>query len=118
MPKKKKIDGKNYLDFTPVHNEAYQYKVAEDGKVTIFVENKGFFNKIAQMFFKRPRISQIHLDDFGNFIWPYIDGKHTVLDISVVVKERFGDAAEPLYPRLVQYMNNLEMYGFIVIDRK
>lgn len=53
----------------------------------------------------------------GNFIWPLIDGRHTVFEISESVSGKFGEKAEPLYGRLVQYLLNLESYGFIEITR-
>ena len=111
--KTSKKDLRNYLDFIPVHHEQYSYTVSDNGAVTVYVENKGVFNKIAQVVFKKPRISQIHLDEMGNFIWPLMDGKNTVYDIAEQVKAHFGEKAEPLYNRLVQYMRNLESYGFI-----
>ncbi len=111
--KNKKTVSKNYLDFVPVHHEQYEYTIEDSGAVTILVENKGLFNRIAQKCFKKPKISHIHLDEMGNFIWPLIDGKHTVYDISELVHEQFGEKAEPLYNRLVQYMRNLENCGFI-----
>lgn len=107
----------NYLDYIPEHNDAYRWETDEDGKVTIFVENKGFFNKALQLIMKKPKISQIHLDDMGNFIWLLIDGKKSIYDISVLVKEEFGEKAEPLYNRLVQYVYNLESYDFIKINK-
>ena len=110
--KTSKKDLRNYLDFIPVHHEQYSYTVSDNGAVTVYVENKGVFNKIAQVVFKKPRISQIHLDEMGNFIWPLMDGKNTVYDIAEQVKAHFGEKAEPLYNRLVQYMRNLESYGF------
>lgn len=63
------------------------------------MENKGAFNKVAQTLFNKPKVSQIHLDEMGNFIWPLMDGKRTVYDISQLVKEEFGEKAEPLYNR-------------------
>ena len=111
--KTSKKDLRNYLDFIPVHHEQYSYTVSDNGAVTVYVENKGVFNKIAQVVFKKPRISQIHLDEMGNFIWPLIDKKNTAYDIAEQVKAHFGEKAEPLYNRLVQYMRNLESYGFI-----
>lgn len=111
--KTSKEDLRNYLDFVPVHHEQYSYTTTDDGAVTVYVENKGIFNKIAQVIFKKPKVSQIHLDEMGNFIWPLINGKNTVYDIAMNVKEQFGDKAEPLYNRIVQYMRNLESCGFI-----
>ena len=117
MKKQSKETSANYLDFIPEHNDKFKWDIDEEGKVTIFVDNKGFFNKIFQALLKKPKVSQIHLDEMGNFIWPLIDGKKTIYDISVYVKEEFGDKAEPLYNRLIQYMYNLESYEFIKINK-
>ena len=52
--KTSKKDLRNYLDFIPVHHEQYSYTVSDKGAVTVYVENKGAFNKIAQVVFKKP----------------------------------------------------------------
>lgn len=116
MKKEKQISA-NYLDFVPSHNKRFPYEIDEEGNVTIFVENKGLFHKIAQLMFKKPKVSQVHLDEMGNYIWPLIDGTRSIMDISVLVKAHFGDACEPLYNRLVQYMRNLESYEFILLEK-
>lgn len=105
----------NYLNYIPIHNDAFSFEINEEGMVTIFVENKGLFNRMAQVLFKKPKVSQIHLDEMGNFIWPLIDGEKTVYEIAQLVKNQFGEKAEPLYNRLVQYMRNLEHYQFVVM---
>ena len=116
--KKAKAESANYLDYVPMHNEdKYPFQTDDNGAVTKMVENKGVFNKIAQVVFRKPRISKIHLDEMGNFIWPYIDGARTIYDISELVHEHFGDKAEPLYKRLVQYFKTLESYGFITFNK-
>lgn len=117
MAKKKAEPSANYLDFIPVHSKEYPYSIDEKGRVTIMQKNTGFMNRIAQTFFKKPKISQIHLDEMGNFLWPLMDGKRTIMDLSVLVKEEFGEKAEPLYNRLVQYMKTLEAYGFIELNK-
>ena len=114
MAKNKPTVPENYLYYVPSYNIKTRFNIDEDEAVTILKENTGMFNKIAQKLFKKPRISQIHLDEMGNFIWPLINGERTVYDISVLVSEKFGQKAEPLYYRLIQYLINLETYGFIV----
>ena len=114
MAKEKKLDA-NYLDFVPQVPDSQKYEINDAGEVTLFQENKGLFNLIAQKLFKKPRISQIHLDEMGNFIWPLIDGERSVYDIAVLVKEHFGDKAEPLYDRLCKYISMLVDYGFLVL---
>ncbi len=113
MAKKQYKDGQNYLDLIPVQNPTLTWDQNEEGIVTIYIENKGFFHKIAQLLFKKPKISQVHLEEMGSFIYPLCDGTHSVNDIALKVKEKYGEKAEPLYDRLVTYMHNLETYDFI-----
>lgn len=108
----------NYLDFIPNHCTSLRYTVDEQGNVTLFQENKGVFHFLAQKMLKKPKVSQIHLDEMGNFVWPLIDGTRTVYEIAQLVKEEFGEKAEPLYDRLLQYIQNLENYGFIEVREK
>lgn len=115
---KKAPTGENYLDYVPCHNPEIKYEIDGEHKVTIFQENKGMFNFIAQKLFKKPRISQIHLDEMGNFIWPLMDGERNLIEIAELVKAEFGEKAEPLYNRLVQYVRTLETYGFIAVEPK
>lgn len=103
----------NYLDKIPARSEGINWTVAQDGAVTLEIENKGVFNKIAQKLFKKPKISYIHLDENGSFVWPLIDGEKDIFELSKEVKEHFGEKAEPLYPRLVKYFEILESYKFI-----
>lgn len=111
--KKKQKRSANYLDLIPIFHEAYSWNQNEEGMVTIYIENKGLMNRLAQRLFHKPMISQVHLDEMGSFILPLIDGKKSVGDIALLVKEHFGDQAEPLYNRLVTYMHTLESYGFV-----
>ena len=58
----KKKDSKNYLDFIPEKNPEIEYETGEDGIITVLIEWKGFYHKLAQRFFRRPRVSEIKLD--------------------------------------------------------
>ena len=112
MAKKKESD-ENYLERRPARKEGISWKADESGKVTLEIENTGFFNKVAQKLLKKPKISYIHLDENGSFIWPELNGEKNILDLGVLVKEHFGEKAEPLYERLTKYIQILESYGFI-----
>ena len=108
----KKEKQENYLDKKPVRADI-PWHTDENGNVTLHVENKGFMNKIAQLIFKKPKVSYIHLDEMGSFIWPVLDGGKDVFEIGKAVKEHFGEKAEPLYERLSKYIQTLESYKFI-----
>lgn len=114
--KKKEVISANYLDFVPRHRPSLQYTMDNQGKITLLQENKGVFHFLEQKILKKPKVSQIHLDEMGNFVWPLIDGTRTVYEIAELVKAEFGDKAEPLYDRLVQYIRNLEAYGFVEVQ--
>jgi len=107
----------NLLDLIPRKNEKFRVETDEKGIVTIFVENKGFFNFLMQKIFLKPRFTQVHLEEFGSFIWSKIDGKRTVTQIADLLHEQFKEKAEPLYPRIGMYMKNLLNYDFIKIDK-
>ena len=110
---KKEVINENYLEKIPVRNENITWKQDENGSVTLEIENTGFFNKVAQKFFKKPKISYVHLDENGSFLWPLLDGEKSILELGVLVKERFGEKAEPLYERLAKYFQILESYKFV-----
>ena len=55
---KKKNTEENYLERIPVRSDDLPWKTDENGFVTVEVENKGAMNKIAQKFFKKPKIAK------------------------------------------------------------
>lgn len=118
MKRNNTSEKENYLDKVPAFSEKHSWRQEKDGMVTILMENTGFFNRIFQKLLKKPKVSQIHLDEMGSFILPLVDGKRSVYDISVLVKEQFGDKAEPLYERLVKFMQVLEENGFVNLGNK
>lgn len=116
LKNKQKISS-NYLDYIPSHGESLKFTMDDTGLVTIFIENKGLFHSLAQKFLKKPRVSQIHLDQMGSYIWAQINGTDNIYEIAQKVQKHFGKEAEPLYNRLVHYMRTLEEYRFISIKK-
>ncbi len=112
MKKKAKISA-NYLEKIPSIPTELGWNQDGDGKVTLEIKNKGWANKIAQTLFKRPKVSYIHLDEFGSFVWTLIDGERDLTTIGEKVKEHFGENVEPLYPRLAKFFQILDSYGFV-----
>ena len=110
MAKKKE----NYLDFVPMVNGRNTWDRGEDGVVTIHMVNRGFYNTLAQKLFHTPRVSHIKLDEYVSFLWTRIDGVKTVGQLALELKEAYGEKAEPLYDRLVKYMQILRNNRFIL----
>ena len=78
----KKVNNENFLDKIPVRKAGIEWSVDEDGKVTLQMENKGIANRIAQKLLKKPKISYIHLDENGSFIWPLLDGDKILIGLT------------------------------------
>ena len=113
MKKKSDKISANYLEKIPVKPQHIGWTLDENGLVTLDIENKGVFNRIAQKLFKKPKVSHIHLDEMGSFVWPLIDGEKDILSLGKLVKDKFGDKAAPLYERLAKYFQILDSYGFV-----
>ena len=113
-----KTKRENYLDFVPMTNPHNSWSENEQGIVTIDMVHRGFYDRIAQKFFHTPRVSPIALDEYGSFLWKEIDGVQSVGALAQRMKARFGDDAEPLYDRLVKYMQILHNNEFILFVGK
>lgn len=113
MKKKKNIISQNYLEKIPVRPEQIQWSADKEGIVTLDIENTGFFNRAAQKLLKKPKVSHIHLDEMGSFVWPLLDGEKNIIELGKLVEAQFGEKANPLYERLAKYFQILDSYDFI-----
>ncbi len=109
---KKQKTTANYLELKPSRNPLIKWS-EENGAITLELENKGAMNRVFQLLLKKPKISYIHLEEIGSFVWPLLDGEKTIEALGLEVKEKFGEKAEPLYQRLIQYFKILESHKFI-----
>lgn len=89
------------------------WKADEQGLVTLCLENKGIMNAVMQRLLHKPKLSYVHLDETGSYIWQQIDGSTNVAAIAASVHTNFGDRAEPLYERLLRFFEIVESYDFI-----
>lgn len=103
----------NYLERIPKRPDKIKWSTDVEGIVTLDIENTGLFNRVAQKLFKKPKVSHVHLDKMGSFVWPLLDGERDIIAIGVLVKEHFGEEAEPLYERLAKYFQVLDSYSFV-----
>lgn len=112
-------DERNFLDFIPViHHNCVSRTDDDTNYIIIDIAHTGFYDKIAQKFFKRPKQSHIALDEMGSFIFSNIDGINTVYDLSVLIKKEFGEDAEPILERLIMYIKILKNNNFIEFRKK
>jgi len=103
---------KNYLAFIPKINDHVELANIEDKEQLLIKRNKKL-DKIIRFLFKTPEQYTLELDELGLFVIKNINGTRTIGDISNLVKDKFGEVAEPIIPRIVQYFNILKSNDFI-----
>ena len=101
-----KKNSKNYLDYIPVRNPDVENETADNGRVTVFVEWKGFYNSIAQKISHRPRVSDIKMDELGSFVWLIIDDEKDVHQLSKELDAKFPKMEKSL-ARLIKFLEIL-----------
>lgn len=107
-----KSNKENYLDFVPAIVEGTRHSEKEDGTVAVFIEWKGFFPRLAQKLFKKPRFTETKLDNYGSAVWKLIDGKRNVGEISEALKSEFPDMEYPL-ERTIKFLEILKEHHLI-----
>ena len=104
---KQKID-KNYLDYIPVKNPDIEYETNEKGTITVFIRWEGFFNKIAQKFFHRPKVSSICV---------IIDHKNHFYTLSKELEKKYPNMEKSL-SRLIKFLEILKDHHLITYSEK
>lgn len=68
------------------------------------IEFKVFFRKLK---FRIPLYKEIEFDEISSAVFLDIDGNKTVKQIGEDLVKRFGDKVEPLYERLLIFINHI-----------
>lgn len=58
-------------------------------------------------------VPRIRLDEVGSVTWLLLDGRRTVGEVAQQVRERFGDALEPVEERTGIFVRTLRYQGFL-----
>jgi len=109
--KDKKLKDKNLLELIPVRCVGHELK--EDGNVSLLIPR--FKSKFLLNFLPKTKspFVRINLDEYGSGFWQTMDDKKNVLEIGTILKEKFGDAIEPVFERLNKFIFQLRRQGFI-----
>ena len=110
--KKKEFSDINYLELTPHH--LFDHVIEENGKVSVMIPrftNKLLVKTLSPML-KSPFV-KTKFDEFGSQVWLEIDGMKKVQDISVSLRQKFGQKIEPVEERLTRFLTQLYNYKFV-----
>ncbi len=107
----------NFLELIPIRKKDQEW-IEKNGLVEIIVPRNAILERIIRPIFKTPKTMKIELDALGSCVWKSIDGERAVMDIGEIVKEEFGEDAEPVYERLSTYINILRNNKFVILEKK
>ncbi|ELC8441136.1 PqqD family peptide modification chaperone [Clostridium perfringens] len=85
-----------------------EYEVDENGIVTVLEKQdhkiQRFFRKLKV---KIPMYKKIAFDEYSSEVFLQIDGNKTVKEIGEELEAKFGDKVQPLYERLLVFLNHI-----------
>ncbi len=105
----------NLLELIPAPD--IQWEIDERGLV-ILLKPKIKNNFLARTLLPKIRnpYYKIKLDEIGSSFWKYCDGKRNIKEIAALQKDKFGDAVEPLYDRISQFLQTLQKNKLITFS--
>lgn len=104
----------NFMTYIP-EKKCKDFEV-RDGKVYLIFHHDKPIEKFASWLVKKPRVTDIELDEIGSYIWLSMDGKRTVYDIGQKLEKKFGEKCEPIYDRLIAYLRTMRKSGYICFE--
>jgi hypothetical protein len=103
----------NFLDYVPVLNCPWD----KDGNGRVYLIKEKTRNKLLKKIIGwvgRSQEFHIHLDEPGSAAWLAVDGRRSILDISVLLRQGSGDGLAQAEPRLAKFFAMLARDKFIV----
>ncbi|WP_304206186.1 PqqD family protein [Peptostreptococcus russellii] len=91
-------------------NEGFNYETDENGIITVLEKQDHWIQRLFRKIgFRIPKYKRTELDKFGSFIVKQVDGEKTVEEIGVLLSDEFGEEANPLYERLLLFLNYIDV---------
>lgn len=98
------------LDSVFKKSDEIEYQVDNNGIVIISEkQNHWVQNMFRKMKIKIPPYKNIELDEYGSYVFLQIDGKRNIEEIGQCLEKQFGNNVNPLYERLIMFMNHIDV---------
>ncbi len=91
-------------------NEDLLYEVSDQQLVTILIKQEHWIQRaLRKLGISIPKYKRITFDAYASFVFLQIDGVKTVEDIGKLLEEKYAEASEYLYERLLLFLNHIEV---------
>lgn len=110
----RKKEDNNFLYYIPKRrSKNIKWKSRDDGNITLIIERNSLLEKILTFMFNTPGTITLDLDNLGSRVWSLCDGEKNIAEIGEIIKSEFGEEAEPIYERLVKFIQLLKNNSLI-----
>ena len=115
MPVFSRKKRKNMLVLKPILREGclLEPSPGEEERLTLVVPRTGWLERLSIRWLGQPEAIRVRLDELGSFVLSRCDGTRSVQDLADALEQVFGSKAEPVLPRLVQFLKILNANGWI-----
>ena len=113
LKKEKKED--NFMLYVPKKKHTTWEMDKKQVKI-IFYHDKAI-ERFLRWLVKKPRVSDMTLDEIGSETWLLIDGKNNVYDISIKLFEKYGERCNPNNNSLVMVLRHMNRRGWISFNK-
>lgn len=97
-----------YLLNVPMVNSKLDFDISNN-QLTVRFQHQSRIQKILRKIgFKIPTETILDFDEISQFVFQQIDGQRNIYEIGQLVSKKYGEQAEPLYERLVTFIDYLE----------
>lgn len=87
-------------------SDKIKYETDHEGNVTLLLsQDRPIQRLFRKLRFRIPRYRRIKLDILGSFVFTHINGRLSVKALGELVEAEFGDKAQPIYQRLLTFLN-------------
>ncbi|MGH4137645.1 PqqD family protein [Clostridium sp.] len=113
--KNKEKIAENFMLYKPLRKiEEWE---ANDEKVKLFFHHNKPVEKFMKWLIKKPKVTDLELDEMGSMVWQMSDGTNTVYDIALAMMEKFHDTEQNTIDRLIMFVRYLSRMGWITFEK-
>lgn len=115
MKLRKRKNEDNFLLYIP--RKKHMTFETSQGKIKLLFYHDRAVEKFMRWLVKKPRTSDILLDDIGSTTWNLIDGENSVYDIVNKLYEKYGERCNPNNNTLIMFLRHLNRKGWISFEK-
>ncbi|MDN9009286.1 PqqD family protein [Brevibacillus laterosporus] len=99
---------RNLLTMRPILAKRITLEKTEEGISTVIIPRDSWLERLSVRYLGQPAVFRIKLDTLGSYVIARCTGSHTVAEIAEEIRHEFGEQAEPVLPRLSQFLQMID----------